>query len=117
MILNDGLILLLLALFNGAGRPPALRPFAYIKYAYRELQPEEHEDGTVSVKLTVSGWEYKHRGKRPRMPPTLDIPVIQTAVDKHLSAHGFAVDRVENKTYFIVLYIIRKGRTKDETEQ
>lgn len=76
-------------------RAPALYPLARMKYPQRELNPQVHSDGTISVTLALYGWEYKHRGPRPRSPVSLNLPAIQEAIQKGLPS-GLAVIGIKN---------------------
>ena len=57
---------------NHAPRPPALKPIAYIKYPAREIRPVLIQDGSWRVSLALWGYEYKHRGLRPKNPVSID---------------------------------------------
>ena len=57
---------------NHAPRPPALRPIAYIKYPAREIRPVLMQDGSWRVSLALWGYEYKHRGPRPKNSVSID---------------------------------------------
>lgn len=70
----------LVGVLNSPTRPPALRPFARLKYPGRELQPQANPDGTATVTLALYGWEYKHRGPRPKTPPPVDPAAVQAAI-------------------------------------
>lgn len=69
---------------NSSTRPPALWPLARIKYPERELRPQVSPDGSLSVSLSLYGWEYKHRGPRPRTPPRIDAAAVQAALNTAL---------------------------------
>lgn len=84
---------------NSSTRPPALWPLARIKYPERELRPQVSTDGCLSVSLAVYGWEYKHRGPRPRTPPRIDAAAVQAALNTALpdGLTVIAVQDHENK--------------------
>ena len=80
---------------NSSTRPPALWPLARIKYPERELRPQVSPDGSLSVSLSLYGWEYKHKGPRPRTPPRIDPAAVQAALNTVLS-DGLTVIAVQN---------------------
>lgn len=103
-ISESELIVVLSDLLNGSERPTALRHFARIKYPMRELQPHKPQDGTISCRLTLSGWEYKHRGPKPKEIPILDMEEIRLALNSCLP-NGLYVSSVKNQNYFVEIYI------------
>ena len=78
---TDRLTAALVEVLNAPTRPPALRPLARLKYPGRELQSQVNPDGTATVTLALYGWEYKHRGPRPKTPPPKrhSTPLSRTA--------------------------------------
>ncbi len=90
---------------NSSTRPPALRPLARIKYPERELQPQVSPDGTLFT-LAFYGWEYKHRGPRPKTPPPIDPAAVQAALNAALP-DGLSVIAVQD--YGKYLKIIVQG--------
>lgn len=91
---------------NSSTRPPALWPLARIKYPERELRPQVSPDGSLSVSLAVYGWEYKHRGPRPRTPPRIAAAAVQAALNTALP-DGLTVIAVQD--YGKYLKIIVQG--------
>ena len=85
----------LVEVLNAPTRPPALRPLAFIKYPGRELQPQANPDGTATVTLALYGWEYKHRGPRPKTPPPIDPAAVQAALNAALP-DGLSVIAVQD---------------------
>ena len=91
---TDRLTAALVGVVNAPTRPPALRPLARIKYPERELQPQVSPDGTLFT-LAFYGWEYKHRGPRPKTPPPIDPAAVQAALNAALP-DGLSVIAVQN---------------------
>lgn len=79
---------------NSPARPPVLFPIARLKYPERELRAKLLSDHTISVCLTVWGWEYKHRGSKPNPPPQLDFGGIKSAINEGISPR-YMVNTVE----------------------
>lgn len=74
----------LAGVLNAPARPPALWPLAYVKYPPRELRPIRHPDGSFIVEVSLYGFEYKHRGPRPKAPPTVDAEAIRHTLNEML---------------------------------
>lgn len=91
---------------NAPTRPPALRSLAYIKYPTRELQPQVNSEGSLAVSLALYGWEYKHKGPRPKIPPNIDTVAVQTVLNSALP-DGLTVIAVQD--YGKYLKIIVQG--------
>ena len=91
---TDRLTAALVEVLNAPTRPPALRPRARIKYPERELQPQVSPDGTLFT-LAFYGWEYKHRGPRPKTPPPIDPAAVQAALNAALP-DGLSVIAVQD---------------------
>lgn len=87
---------------NASTRPPALHPLAYIKYPGRELQPRQQSDGSVTVSLAKFGFEYKHRGPKPKLLP-IDPEAIRATFNTALSGSGFQVRSVQDTQKQIIL--------------
>ena len=90
---------------NDSTRPPALKALAYIKY-YRECQCQELPNGCYSVRLALWGYEYKHRGPRPKTPPEIDAEQIRLVLNALLPGDLY-VAVVENHQTYIHLIIRR----------
>ena len=84
---------------NDPTRPPALRSIAYIKYPGRELQCKQLPDGCCSVQLALWGFEYKHRGPRPKMPPEIDTEQIRLVFNALLPSDLYVVAVEDHQTY------------------
>ena len=102
---TDRLTAALVEVLNAPTRPPALRPLARIKYPERELQPQVSPDGTLFT-LAFYGWEYKHRGPRPKTPPPIDPAAVQAALNDALP-DGLSVIAVRDRGKFIEVFIRR----------
>ena len=89
---------------NAPTRPPALWPLARIKYPERELRPQVSPDGSLSVSLAVYGWEYKHKGPRPKTPPHIDPVAVQAALNAVLP-DGLTVIAVQDHGKHIILTV------------
>lgn len=98
-----GIMAALVDALNGPTRPTALFPLARVKYPRRELAPRLLADGSLTVTLALYGWEYKHRGPRPK-PPPVDTAAIQTAFNAVLP-DGCRVSAVQYTGTSIILNI------------
>ena len=85
---------------NAPDRPPALWPLAYIKYPPREIRPVEQPDGSYTVDIYLWGYEYKHRGPRPKLLPPIVSAAIQTALNDALP-EGITSTDVRNHGKYI----------------
>ncbi len=101
---TDRLTAALVEVLNAPTRPPALPPLAFIKYPGRELQPQANPDGTATVTLAFYGWEYKHRGPRPKTPPPIDPAAVQAALNAALP-DGLSVIAVQDHHTKIIVKI------------
>lgn len=55
------------------------------KYPEREFFPYQMEDGSIRLKVYKYGWEYKHRGQRPKNPPLANTIGIYQALNAVLT--------------------------------
>ena len=94
MPINAEILAALVGVLNAPARPPALWPLARIKYPDRELRPQVSPDGTLFT-LALYGWEYKHRGPRPKTPPPIDPAAVQAALNAAL-LDGLSVIAVQD---------------------
>lgn len=104
MMNMNRIVAALVGAINSPTRSPALWPLAPVKYPSRELQPRLLPDGSISVRLALYGWEYKHRGPRPKTPPGLNLAAIQAVLSAALP-DGIAVAAVENYGKYIMIQI------------
>lgn len=64
-------------------RPPALGTIARLMYPPRGLVPLEQDNGGLLAVLFKWGYEYKHRGPKPKTPPPADCKGIRGILVKH----------------------------------
>lgn len=83
------------AMRSSIGASPALKIFAWPKYPYRELRPTVNPDGSVRLVLSKWGWEYKHRGPRPKTSPTANTAVIHRILNAALI--GFTITNITDE--------------------
>ena len=102
-MLDREIVAALVEVLNAPTRPPALRPLARIKYPERELRPQVCPDGTLFT-LALYGWEYKHRGPRPKTPPPIDPAAVQAALNAALP-DGLSVIAVQDHHTKIIVKI------------
>lgn len=101
--MTDRIVAALVDALNSSTRPPALAPLARIKYL-REIDPIFKADGTMIFLLAKWGWEYKHRGPRPKIPPPADTAAIQAVLSAALP-DGYTVTAVQDQNTYILLQI------------
>lgn len=78
-----------------------------MKYPGRELCPEQLPDGTLSVHVAKWGWEYKHRGPRPKAPRPSDPAAVRDALAPFMP-QGVTVQRVEDCGIYLVFTLEEK---------
>lgn len=89
---------------NSPTRPRALAPLAFVKYPLREIQPQQLPDGSYTVRLVLWGYEYKHRGPRPKNPPVIDTEEVRLFLNA-LFPNGLFVSSVEDQKTHLILTI------------
>ena len=104
LALIDQTVRALVEVINAPTRPPALQPLAYIKYPPKELRPQVNPDGSLTVSLAFYGWEYKHKGPRPKTPPHIDTVAVQAAFNAVLP-DGLTVIAVQDHGKHIILTV------------
>ena len=92
-------------ILRNSPRPPALAGLSRPRYPMRELTPQQLPDGTLSVRLTKWGWEYKHRGPRPKQPQPSNPAAVRAALSGVLP-DGVTIQAVEDHGTFIELMIV-----------
>ena len=102
MILDNQIRAALVGVLNSLARPPALYSLACSKYPVREIQPQRKPDGTITVPLYKWGYEYKHRGTKPKLPP-IDPEAIAAILNTALFGTGFHVRSVQDTPKKIIL--------------
>lgn len=89
---------------NGSPRPPALAGLSRPRYPMRELTPQQLPDGTLSVRLTKWGREYKHRGPRPKKPYPSNPAAVRAALSGVL-LDGVTIQAVEDHGTHLKIYM------------
>lgn len=89
---------------NGSPRPPALAGLSRPRYPMRELMPQVSPDGTLSVRLTKWGWEYKHRGPRPKQPQPSNPAAVRAALSGVLP-DGVTIQAVEDHGKYLIILL------------
>lgn len=80
MTTEEKLISALAGALNSSPRARGLAGLAYIKYPPRELALRPLSDGTFAVNVARWGWEYKHRGPRPKVVVPIDLIAVREAL-------------------------------------
>lgn len=102
-MMDNRIINALVDALNGSTRPPALYPLARIKYL-REIDPIFKADGSMVFVLAKWGWEYKHRGPRPKKPPQVDTAAIQAVLSAALP-DGYTITAVQDQGKKLTVFI------------
>ena len=102
ILVVDDIRAALVGVLNSPTRPPALHVLAYIKYPVREIQPQQQPDGTIIVALSKWGYEYKHRGPKPKLPPP-DLAAIRAAFNTALSGCFFVRSVLDTQKQIILI--------------
>lgn len=89
---------------NASTRP---RGLAYIKYPTRELKLHTLPNGDVEATLSKCGWEYKHRGSKPKTPPVVDLNYTAALLTQAL-APDYRLVSIEDVGTAIKIIIRRK---------
>lgn len=66
------------------GYDPALSQPSFPRYPLRELRPHLLSDGAVELTISKRGFGYKYRGRRPCVPPRVDLRGVQERLSVHL---------------------------------
>lgn len=74
----------LLEAWASCGNDPALAVLHYPRYAFRELCPRQLPDGAVELTIAKWGFGYKQHGRRPRVPPRVDLRGVRERLSVHL---------------------------------
>lgn len=83
-------------------RVPALYSLAYIKYPVREVSIFQCANGTMEIFLARRGYEYKHRGPRPKNQPYIEVKEL-TAVFNRALAPKYTVLEIEVQDKYIII--------------
>ena len=74
----------LMEAWSACGYDPALAALHFPRYAFRELCPRKLPDGAVELTVAKQGFGYKQRGRRPCVPPRVDLRGVQERLSVHL---------------------------------
>ena len=67
-----------------SGYDPTLVSLSFPRYPLRELRPRPLPDGAVELTISKRGFGYKYRGRRPCVPPRVDLRGVQERLSVHL---------------------------------
>jgi len=101
---SNHVVAALVEVMNSSTRPPALYPIARLKYPPRGVYLETNSDGTIAATLSKWGWEYKHRGPKPKSPPPANVTAIRDIFNAALP-DGITVAAVEDSGTSITLIL------------
>ena len=90
---------------NASTRPPALYPIARLKYPPRGVFVDELPDGSMVVRLAKYGYEYKHRGPKPKTPPAVNVAEIFGIFSNTLTSVDVTVTAVVDDGTQISIYV------------
>lgn len=93
MTIDQKIIAALAGALNSSPRARALSGLAYVKYPPRELALRPLQDGTFTVNLARWGWEYKHRGPRPKGFYPIDLNAVH-AVLSSVMPEGVTIQNI-----------------------
>lgn len=74
----------LLEAWASCGYDPALAALHFPRYPFRELCPRKLAVGAVELTVMKWGYGYKCHGRRPRVPPRVDLRGVQERLSVHL---------------------------------
>lgn len=89
---EEKLAVALVGVLNSPTRP---RGLAFVKYPTRELRIKSLSNGDVEVTLSKYGFEYKHRGSKPKIPPSVDLEYTAAIITRAI-APGFSLISIED---------------------
>ena len=84
MKLSNAVIIAALVEIPGQ-RPPAFDTIARLMYPPRGISLLEQEDGVLLVIVKKWGFQYKHRGPKPKVPPPADCEGIRQVLSQQLA--------------------------------
>ena len=106
MVDREKVVAALVGALNDPHRPTALYPLARIKYPMREIQPV-CQDSTIMLTLKKYGYEYKHRGPRPKTAPVIQADKIRQILNNALSP-VFIVESIEDTETSVILTVRKR---------
>lgn len=83
-------------------RPPALGTIARLMYPPRGLVLLEQDNGSITAVLFKWGYQYKHRGPKPKTPPPADCEGIREILTKRLPGVKITVEDHGPQVYIIM---------------
>lgn len=93
---NAAIIAALVEIINAppGQRPPAFDTIARLMYPPRGIALLEQEDGVLLVIVKKWGFQYKHRGPKPKVPPPADCEGIRQILSEQMP--GIKIVAVED---------------------
>ena len=76
----------LMEAWASCGYDPALAALHIPRYPFRELCPRQLPSGAVELMVAKRGYGYKCHGRRPRVPPRVDLRGVRELLSCHLPA-------------------------------
>lgn len=101
MLLDDDLREKITRVINGP-RVPALYSLAYIKYPTREVRIIQCANGIMKVFLARRGYEYKHRGPRPKNQLYIEAEELKAIFNRALAPKYSVLEIEVQNTYIII---------------
>lgn len=87
-------------------RPPELGPLARLMYPPRGITLLEQSDGGLLAIVSKWGYQYKHRGPKPKNPPPADCEGIRQILADHIS--GVKIVAVEDHGPQVWIYMMEE---------
>lgn len=84
-------------------RPPALDTIARLMYPPRGIVLLEQDNGGLLAIVHKWGYQYKHRGPKPKVPPLADCEGIKEALQNRIP--GVTVKSVDDHGPQVRIYI------------
>lgn len=102
---QDQIVAALVGVLNCASTRP--RGLGYCAYPPRGLDIHTLPNGEIEAKLPKVGFEYKHRGSKPKTPPVVDLQYTAAVLSQAL-APDFVLTAIEDVGTAIKLVIRRQ---------
>jgi|GEM_PF-6464661 len=102
MIDEEFIVRFFVGVLNDPHRKYAFKDIARLKYAYKELRFEQLGQNQCRVTLSKYGFEYKHRGKRPKEYPEVNTDRLAAAINNKLPAGYYIVGCVDEGPDIII---------------
>lgn len=108
MTIDQKIIAALAGALNSSPRARALAGLAYVKYPPRELAPRRLSDGTLAVNVARWGWEYKHRGPKPKVVVPIDPVAVREALAP-IMPEGVTIHKVVDcDRYIEIIFLVKE---------